>query len=178
MPDNTRLPIVLSVMFLISGCQTASLEDAAPLGAVPAPSVTDPAIAEPATVPASPQPKPAAADIAAAAVPAVAAPVTVRRNPGFASVIPIEKTRPVENTEFVAQGARRNGQFPTFGIEPQAANSQLTAAERLAAEAEMAELLRARAATPSEKQLYEDRLKRLRELARTHAEDAARQIEN
>ncbi|MDP2119665.1 MAG: hypothetical protein Q8K28_07175 [Hoeflea sp.] len=93
------------------------------------------------------------------------------------SPVPIEQTAPVQTQDFVATGARRAGVYPTFGRMPQAANSQLTTAEKVAAEAEMTELLRARATTPGARAQYEARLKELRALAANHGTDTQREIE-
>ncbi|MBC7280741.1 hypothetical protein [Hoeflea sp.] len=94
------------------------------------------------------------------------------------SVVPIEQTTPVETQDFVETGARRTGEYPTFGRMPKAANTQMSDAEKRAAEAEMAALLRARAATPGARAQYEARLKQLRALAANHGADAKKEIEN
>jgi hypothetical protein len=74
--------------FVVVGCQTASLEDAAPIAArtTTAPASVSGAGAEPL----------------AEAMVADPAPAT-RRNPGFASVIPIEERAVIEDKEFVAK---------------------------------------------------------------------------
>jgi hypothetical protein len=153
----------LLATFVLAGCQTASLEDAAPTVA-PA--------AEPVVSAQETDPDAAAESSSAGQT------VVTRRNPGLTSIIPIEQTAPVENKEFVTSGARRTGQFPTFGRLPTAANTQLTEAERIAAEAEMTELLKARASTPDARAQYEARLRRLRALAASHARDTQQKIEN
>ncbi len=153
----------LLAAIVLAGCQTASLEDAAPT-VVPA---SEPLVIGQETD----------ADAAAVASSADQDSVT-RRNPGIASIIPIEQTAPVENKEFVITGARRTGQFPTFGRVPTAANTQLSEAERIAAEAEMTELLRARASTPDARAQYDARLRQLRALADSHARDTQSKIEN
>lgn len=153
----------LLAALVLAGCQTASLEDAAPT-VVPAPQ---PEVMAPGTN----------ADGAAVSSSVDQTSVT-RRNPGIASIIPIEQTAPVENKEFVASGARRTGRFPTFGQLPTAANTQLSEAERIAAEAEMTELLRARASTADARAQYDARLRQLRALADSHARDTQEKIEN
>jgi hypothetical protein len=153
----------LLAVFMLAGCQTASLEDAAP-SVVPA--------AEPVVSAQETDPDGAAESSSAGQT------VVTRRNPGLTSIIPIEQTAPVENKEFVTSGARRTGQFPTFGRLPSAANTQLTEAERIAAEAEMTALLKARASTPDARAQYEARLRRLRALAASHARDTQQKIEN
>jgi len=161
-----RPAFVVLVTLLVSGCQTASLEDAAPKSvAVAVPDST----AASATLTQAPLP--------AAEAPA-ATPTVIRRNPGFTSPIPIEKTAPVENKEFVAVGASRTGQYPKIGQQPRAANAQLSDAEKRAAEAEMAELLRSRASTPDARAQYEARLRQLRALAASHGSDTQQEIEN
>ncbi|MDZ7600732.1 MAG: hypothetical protein U1A06_05100 [Hoeflea sp.] len=93
------------------------------------------------------------------------------------SPVPIEKTAPVQTQDFVATGARRAGEYPKLGRLPRAANSQLTTEEKLAAEAEMTELLQARATTPGARAQYEARLQELRALAANHGTDTQREIE-
>ena len=170
MSKTNRPAIVLMLSLLTAGCQTASLEDAAPR-AVPAPA---PALIDGQTVS---EPAVDSADAATGETPAPSA-VTVRRNPGITSLIPIEKTAPVEKKDFVAEGARRTGTYPSFGGQLKAANTQLTEAEKIAAEAEMTELLRNRATTPDARAQYEARLRELRALAASHAADTQQQIEN
>lgn len=109
---------------------------------------------------------------------AQAEPAIARSNPGIASIVPVERTAPVENREFVATGARRTGQYPGFGEQPTAANSQMSEAERIAAETEMTELLKARASSPDARAQYEARLRQLRALARSHARETREKIEN
>lgn len=164
-PRRRRISSALGLLaaFALSGCQTASLEDAAPT-AVPAaqPGVTGELTgADGVSIP-----------------PADSPPDVTRRNPGFTSVIPIEKTAPVENKDFVASGASRTGRFPTFGEQRTAANTQMTEAERIAAEAEMTELLKARASTPDARAQDDARLRQLRALAASHARDTQEKIEN
>jgi hypothetical protein len=157
----------LLAVFMLAGCQTASLEDAAP-SVVPA---AEPVVSAQETDSFC-RPDGAAESSSAGQT------VVTRRNPGLTSIIPIEQTAPVENKEFVTSGARRTGQFPTFGRLPSAANTQLTEAERIAAEAEMTALLKARASTPDARAQYEARLRRLRALAASHARDTQQKIEN
>ena len=166
-----NIPIIRPVFvalaaLLVTGCQTASLEDAAPKQ--PTVSALDAGVGVP--------------DSERASVPIAEAssadPVSTRRNPGFVSLIPIEKTEPVENKAFVATGASRTGQYPKFGQQPRAANAQFTDADKLAAEAEMTELLRNRASTPDARAQYEARLRQLRALAASHASDTQQEIEN
>ena len=159
-----RPAFVALVMLSAAGCQTASLEDAAPKSATIAVVDVSAANTDSEQVPAS-------------AVPS-AAPEVIRSNPGFVSPIPIEKTTPVENKEFVTTGASRSGQYPKFGRQPLAANAQFSDADKLAAEAEMTELLRNRASTPDARAQYEARLKQLRALAVNHASDTQQEIEN
>ncbi|MCY0147055.1 hypothetical protein OEG84_04810 [Hoeflea sp. G2-23] len=176
-PQNV-LPALGALMVLVlSGCQTASLEDAAPktvpsnLATVSAQTDTpDTGTADAQATPPVPQTVAKADDDAPAST-------IIRRNPGFKSVIPIEKTTPVATEEFVESGARRTGEYPVIGRKQTAANSQLSATEKSAAEAEMAKLLRERAQTPDGRAEYEARLKELRDLAKNHAADTQREIE-
>jgi hypothetical protein len=153
MTDIIRLAYVTFAALWVAGCQTASLEDAAPKSVA--------VISEAST-----------GDTPSAET------KVIRRNPGFTSFIPIEKTAPLETKEFVATGASRTGEYPKFGRQPRAANSQLSDAEKLAAETEMTELLRNRASTPDARAQYEARLLQLRALAATHASDTQQLIEN
>ncbi|MBU4530685.1 MAG: hypothetical protein KUA43_02215 [Hoeflea sp.] len=168
-----RPVFVAFVAILAAGCQTASLEDAAPVAATVVTSEVPAApaiVADAATTGTAGTPDPAAEPVSAA-------PTVIRKNPGIMSVVPIEQTTPVATQDFVDTGARRTGEYPTFGRMPQAANTQMTDAEKRAAEAEMAELLRARAATPGARAQYEARLRQLRALAANHGSDAQKQIE-
>jgi hypothetical protein len=153
------------VCLVAAGCQSASLQDAAPT-AVP--------VARPdngvSTTTAS-----GTNDVS---VKADGSSKVIRRNPGVASVVPLEQTLPVENKQFVASGASRTGQFPTFGQQPKTANAQFSDQEKQAAEAEMAELLRNRASTPDARARYEARLKLLRAVAANHGSDMQQEIEN
>lgn len=174
MISNVRPAVLTFAMLVMAGCQTASLEDAAPKAATAdtlqvgaaAPAGSEVVVATGAAPNKAPTPD------------APPAPTVIRSNPGFTSVVPIEKTAPVQNKEFVAQGANRTGQYPTFGRIPSTANAQLSSAEKSAAEAEIAELLRSRAATPDARAQYELRLLQLRALAASHGSDTQRKIEN
>lgn len=154
---------------LLAGCQTASLEDAAPRS-VPA---TGPGVG--AGQPGVGDQSAVSADGSGSVEPQSR---TIARNPGFVSVVPIERTAPVENEAFVASGARRTGEFPSFGQQPKAANSQFSDQDKLEAEAEMTELLRKRASTPDARAQYEARLRQLRALAASHGTDTQQEIEN
>ncbi|AKI00519.1 hypothetical protein IMCC20628_01809 [Hoeflea sp. IMCC20628] len=174
MISNARLAVLTLAMLVTAGCQTASLEDAAPKTA-PANSLqvgaAAPAGSEIVVATGAAQSEAPAPDTAPA-------PTVIRRNPGITSIVPIEKTAPVENKEFVATGANRTGQYPSLGRLPSTANAQLSDAEKTAAEAEMAELLRSRAATPDARAQYESRLRELRALAASHGSDTQQEIEN
>ena len=171
MTPNARVIFTALICLVAAGCQSASLEDAAPK-AVP---VARPDLA--AERKDAPQQALALSASDAPAKPEAASQV-VRRNPGVASIVPLEETKPVENKEFVASGASRSGEFPTFSKQPKASNEQFSDAEKRAAEAEMAELLRNRASTPDARARYEARLKRLRAVAASHGSDMQQKIEN
>lgn len=171
MTPNARLVFSALICLVAAGCQSASLEDAAPK-AVPV-ARPDPAAKQ------KDAPQQALVQSAGDASAKPDAPSqVVRRNPGIASIVPIEETTPVENKDFVTSGASRSGEFPTFSKQPQASNEQFSEAEKLAAEAEMAELLRNRASTPDARARYEARLKRLRAVAASHGTDMQQKIEN
>ncbi len=158
------------ITMTVAGCQTASLEDAAPseiqvaggtAAAVPTP------ISAPRTSPAT-----ASAAVAVTPVP--------RPSDSFRpiSIIPLNATDPSVPPPklFVVEGAARTGDFPVFGALPATANSQMSESEQQAQTAEMQGLLKARAGLPSEQQLYARRLAELRALARTHGDVTEREI--
>ena len=155
------------------GCQTASLQDIAP-------SAADVSGVDAGTSGTETAPQATGSDAGEtqASTDTVATPTIIRRNPGITSPIPIEKTAPVVNKAFVAEGASRTGEYPKLGRQPTAANVQFSEAEKVAAEAEMTELLRNRAATPDARAQYEARLRELRALAASHASDTQQEIEN
>lgn len=169
------IPIVrpaFAVLFclLAAACQTASLQDAAPTtvpvtrpddGSTVADLAVDGAVAGAADTPSE------GSDLTGA-----------RSIPRIPSLVPTEDTSPAETRDFVASGASRSGQYPSFGKQPQAANTQFTDADKLAAEAEMTELLRNRASTPDARAQYEARLRQLRALAASHGSDTQQEIEN
>lgn len=155
---------------LVAGCQTASLQDVAPT-TVPVSRAADPTTATDgqaeATVPGNAG-NPPGGEVASA---------ETSRDAGLASILPLEKTLPPDTKEFVAAGVAKTGQFPTFGRQPRAANTQFSEYDKLAAEAEMAELLANRASTPDARAQYEARLRQLRALAASHASDTQQEIE-
>ena len=195
------LPVIASLV----GCQSASLEAAAPSAALPPPVVSADAPSAQATpaVTASPRPNlpqttapattptPALAQapasspqtgnsVASAALPTVAQPASTveRRNPGIVSIVPIERTNDPQRADFVAQGARDTGAFPNIGVQPTTATTQMSAAEKYEQEARMLEILRNRENNASTRAAYDRRVAELRRLARTHAQEVERQIEN
>ena len=177
MIPTVRPAFIVPLMLFLASCQTASLEDAAPTSAnfnVADAGATDTA-AVAADAASEQTPDAGAAPEAPASPPT---PITIRRNPGITSIIPIEKTAPVVNKDFVAAGADRSGTYPKIGVQPKAANAQFSDAEKAAADAEMAELLRTRASTPDARAEYEARLAELRALAATHASQTQQEIEN
>ena len=165
MTSIVRPMFAVLICLVVAACQSASLQDAAPT-------------AVPVARPDNGVPETAALESNKVPVPADAPSQVIRRNPGVVSVVPIEQTAPVESKEFVASGASRTGQFPTFGKQLKAANAQFSDEDKLAAEAEMAELLRNRASTPNARARYEARLKQLRAIAANHGSDMQQEIEN
>lgn len=163
--------IVVWCLLLLAGCQTASLEDAAPRRVPVSATGNEAGQAAGAN-------RVVASNGNGAPETENSLLQTVTRNSGIPSVIPLEKTTPVENEEFVASGANRSGQYPSFGRQPKAANAQFSDQEKLEAEAEMTELLRNRASTPDARAQYEARLRELRALAANHGSDAQQEIEN
>ena len=166
-----RPAFVALFSLLAAGCQTASLEDVAPT-TVPV-SRADETIATTET--------PADGIVPGSAGQAAGDTVVsteVRASPGLASILPLEKTLPPDTKEFVDEGVAKSGRFPTFGRQPRAANAQFSEADKLAAEAEMTELLANRASTPDARAQYEARLQQLRALAASHGNDTQQEIEN
>lgn len=162
-------PIYVALLCLVlAGCQTASLEDVAPK------TVAAAGAGETAGQPGAGTQATVSGDVAGPGKQSR----TIARNPGFISVVPIERTAPAENKAFVDSGASRTGEFPTFGQQPKAANSQFSEQDKLEAEAEITELLRKRASTPDARAQYEARLRQLRALAASHGTDTQREIEN
>ncbi|SOE08365.1 hypothetical protein SAMN05877838_0079 [Hoeflea halophila] len=159
---------VVLYCLLLAGCQTASLEDAAPktVAAAGAGDTAGQPVADTSAAVSGDDIEPGKQSR------------TIARNPGFVSVVPIERTAPAQNKAFVDSGASRTGEFPTFGQQPKAANSQFSEQDKLEAEAEMTELLRNRASTPDARAQYEARLRELRALAARHGSDTQREIEN
>lgn len=165
-----RPAFVALFSLLAAGCQTASLEDVAPT-TVPVSRTND---ATPATgVPAEGIVSDAGGQSTGEAVETT----EERRSPGLASILPLERTLPPDTKEFVDAGVAKSGQFPTFGRQPRAANAQFSEADKLAAEAEMTELLANRASTPDARAQYEARLRQLRALAASHGSDTQQEIE-
>jgi len=154
-PCVRPISVALVCLVTVVGCQSASLQDAAPT-AVP--------VARP--------------DNGGVQAVAPETEKVIRRNPGIGSVVPIEKTSPVEDKEFVASGASRTGQYPNFNQQPKAANAQFSDQQKQAAEEEIAELLRNRASTPDARARYEARLRRLRAVAANHGSEMQQEIEN
>jgi hypothetical protein len=122
-----------------AGCQTASLEDAAP---------------KPADKPAS-----AMQDIA------IPSPVPLPRG-----------VDELPQQDFVSEGIRDTGTYPLVGTPRQAANRQITPQEQAAMQAEMERLKAEQAGGGMTRAQYEARLKQLRKIAETHAEEAEREI--
>lgn len=170
MRPKVRPAFVALFSLLAAGCQTASLQDVVPT-TVPvgladsATTATDGPVE--AIVPGS----------AGQAAGDTVVSTEVRRNPGLPSLISIETTAPPETRDFVGAGVAKSGRFPTFGRQPRAANAQFSEADKLAAEAEMTELLANRASTPDARAQYEARLRELRALAASHGSDTQQQIE-
>lgn len=174
---GTNLAVLCGAAMTVAACQTASLEDAAPRVAATATVQTE----SPAQAPGTPVAAANRTADAQAATGPQAAPQTTGSTVsslGVVSVIPVPSSaaRAPAPKPFVASSAARTGEFPKIGTQPVAATHQMTDAERAAADAQIAELLRARAATPAEKAVYAKRLAELRKLARTHADAAERQI--
>lgn len=134
-----------ALLAVAGGCQTASLEDAAPTSASATPASKPLISVEDITVP-SPIPLPR----------------------GEAPLPPPQ--------QFVTDGIADTGNFPSVGTPRQTANNQLSAAEQAAITAEMERLKASQPAGGASQAEYEARLKRLRELAGTHAADAEREI--
>lgn len=137
---------------LAAGCQTASLEDAAPT---------------------------AAASTVAAAGRAPDKPLISMQDVNIPSPIPLPRGQTaLPQQDFVGSGMRDTGRYPSVGVPRQAANSQLTPAEQAAMLAEMERLKAGQGPAASSQAEYDERLKRLRDLAGSHAAEAEREIVN
>lgn len=165
MRKNSLIGLFCGVVMSASGCQTASLEDAAPTNAQLAANSAAQQGDSTAAVSSD-----AAAATDASTTPAPSAVTQM----GLPTVVPTARPKP-ETKDFVATGARRTGDFPQFKTL-ESANSQLSAEQKQAAEKEMADLLRARAATPAAQMTYAQRLAYLRKIAANHGDETEAQI--
>lgn len=139
-------------MVLLVGCQTASLEDAAPKS-VPNSSTQ------------------AAADTTKPAEP-------TKTGIAVLSPIPLPFNRPdkVERKDFVSTGIASGGKFPNLGTERTAALPQLSAAEASAMKQEFQALQQKGPNGNETEAAYRRRMAELRKLAKTHASDAEAEI--
>jgi hypothetical protein len=80
--------------------------------------------------------------------------------------------------DFVAQGARRGSEFPTFSRMPRGATSQISAAERTIIETEMAAALAEQRNDRAAADRYRARVAELQAIARNHGSETRAQIEN
>lgn len=136
-----------------SGCATASLEDTAPTTPLAGMTLPEQTSAVPAAPPVSGEPVAAIPQAGPAAVAA-------------ANVNPAGETQ---------GSARQTGQYPNLNIAPTAAAPQLTAAERNAKLAELEAARKQAVRGASGKPVSNDA--KLKKLAKTHAEQALKQIE-
>ena len=143
---------VLSLM-LLTGCVSASLEDAAPKPPEN-PDLTAPANDASATDALQTGSAQQAADAASG------------------------NNSSATDTQFVDQGALRNRNFPTFANTPVGATEQMSANEKLLIEAEMSAIRDAYGSGGLSEAAYNARLRELKALARTHGDDAQDEIEN
>lgn len=134
--------VVAALAAMLAGCQTASLEDAAPKAPEQSSNIaTDLGIEIISPVP-----------------------------------IPGRKVDPVERQQFVEERISQKGEYPLVGVDRQAAMQQLSDEEAAALEREFDQY---RGKTGSRTQTdaeYRRRLAELRRTARTHADDAEKQI--
>lgn len=141
----------------LSGCATASLEDAAPTTAAIDATLPEQTVAVPT-------PTPLAGGTGAGA-----------SGPAAASV----ESATVTDADIPAAGitapARQTGQYPNLNIVPTAAAPQLTAAERNAKLAELAAAQRQAVRGASGKPTANEA--KLKKLAKTHAQSALKEIE-
>lgn len=138
----------------LSGCTTANIDDVVPVAAAEQ--------GLPEQTAAIPTPTPAGGDAGVA----VAETAAVAAGTG----------QPAESAAAEAQGlARLTGQFPNLNIVPTAAAPQLTGAEKRAKLAEL-DAARKQAVKGASGEPVSDDAK-LKKLARTHAEDALKEIE-
>jgi hypothetical protein len=90
----------------------------------------------------------------------------------------LSPTAPRQPAPFVAAGAARGGEFPTFLPEPPRATEQMSAAERQMIATEMAMLKAERDNDMVAATNYREKLVELRRLAREHGPETRRRIEN
>lgn len=141
----------------LSGCTTASLEDAAPTAAVAE-------MALPEQTSAVPTPPPVSGD-----------PVAAIPENGTAAVAAATGEMPNDPAGETQGSARQTGQYPNLNIVPTAAAPQLTAAEKNAKLAELEAARKQAVRGASGKPVSNDT--KLKKLAKTHAEQALKQIE-
>ncbi|TDH39217.1 hypothetical protein E2A64_09150 [Pseudohoeflea suaedae] len=134
----------------LAGCQTASLEDAAPK-----------------SVPAS-------------AGPAQTTNIATDNNIRIISPVPIpgRKVDDIERQQFVQDRIAQDGNYPAVGVDREAAMAQLSPAQAQALEQEFRQYRGGAKAAASTEEEYRRRLAELRQTAQTHARDAEREIEN
>jgi len=89
-----------------------------------------------------------------------------------------QNPQPPRDTSFVAEGALRNDTYPTFAGTPVGATDQLSAAETEQLEAEMEEIRDAYGAGALSAADYQARLRDLQAIARSHADEAKKAIED
>jgi hypothetical protein len=140
-----------------SGCTTASLEDAAPTPPLSGMTLPEQTSAVPAPPPVSGDP--------VAAIP----------ESNTATVAAANGEMPVNPASETQGSARQTGQYPNLNIVPTAAAPQLTAAEKNAKLAELEAARKQALRGASGKPVSNDA--KLKKLAKTHAEQALKQIE-
>lgn len=101
----------------------------------------------------------------------------------------VPKTKPVAGSgaqeattagdnSFVADGARRNDDFPTFAQTPVGATDQLSDSAKQAILDEMASIRAAHQSSGNQAAAYSTRYNNLQELAKTHGVETQAEIEN
>ncbi len=82
------------------------------------------------------------------------------------------------DNSFVAEGARRNDDYPTFAQTPIGATDQLSDSAKQAILDEMASIRAAHQSAGNQAAAYSTRYNNLQELAKTHGVDTQAEIEN
>lgn len=161
--DRIRFFVTVVMAFVLSGCVSTSLEDAAPTAAPNQPTnltaiAQETPVSEPIVSNVTPQ------DVASSNV----------STSGNVQNSSSSQAAPTDNTALPAKPL--NEEFPTFAQDRRGETNQMTPEQKAAIEAQMTELLIQREKDPRIKARYQARLAYLRRLAKTHASETSAKI--